>query len=250
MTHLDRIAAANYEPIRADVLRALPHTTGIVESVAQPVVPGRNIHKVLRILDVGGSRSGRRIWASIFERLELVFYVASLTDYSEVLFYDQSTNRLHDSLEVFHELCHSRWLARTPVVLLLTHYDALPEVLETTPLDTPTGPLSTRADVDAACEFIAGQFHAAAERSSVPVFLTRQTPSPLREFCMNQATQRHNLELAKLPNHVKAEVLARRQGQGGGSPESRLLHTYILNALDERCMRQLKDILLRTELIF
>ena len=56
------------------------------------------------IIDMGGLRTERRKWKRKYENIDAVFFVASLTDWAQELYEDESRNRMQESLAVW--LCH------------------------------------------------------------------------------------------------------------------------------------------------
>uniref|UniRef100_A0A1A8B0Z0 Guanine nucleotide binding protein (G protein), alpha 15 (Gq class) n=1 Tax=Nothobranchius furzeri TaxID=105023 RepID=A0A1A8B0Z0_NOTFU len=79
MNNLDRISAQDYIPTEQDVLRVRFPTTGI-HDYAFTV---KNI--TLRIVDVGGQKSERRKWIHCFENVTSLIFLASLSEYDQVL---------------------------------------------------------------------------------------------------------------------------------------------------------------------
>ncbi|MCP9264768.1 Guanine nucleotide-binding protein G(O) subunit alpha [Dirofilaria immitis] len=85
---IDRIAAVDYKPSEQDILLTRVKTTGIVE--VDFVI--KNVR--FRIFDVGGQRSERKKWIHCFEDVHAIIYVAAISEYAEVLFEDNTTNRM------------------------------------------------------------------------------------------------------------------------------------------------------------
>ncbi|VDN82206.1 unnamed protein product [Brugia pahangi] len=85
---IDRITALDYKPNEQDILLTRIKTTGIVE-----------VHFTIknipfRVFDVGGQRSERKKCIHYFEDVSAVIYVAAISEYAEVLFEDNTTNRM------------------------------------------------------------------------------------------------------------------------------------------------------------
>ncbi|XP_056132735.1 guanine nucleotide-binding protein subunit alpha-11-like [Lampris incognitus] len=79
MTNLDRIATPDYIPTAQDVLRVRFPTTGIHDY-------SFNVKTItLRIVDVGGQKSERRKWIHCFENVTSLIFLASLSEYDQVL---------------------------------------------------------------------------------------------------------------------------------------------------------------------
>ncbi|KAK6108360.1 G-protein alpha subunit family protein [Brugia pahangi] len=102
---IDRITALDYKPSEQDILLTRIKTTGIVE-----------VHFTIknipfRVFDVGGQRSERKKCIHYFEDVSAVIYVAAISEYAEVLFEDNTTNRMVESMCLFETICNSRWIA-------------------------------------------------------------------------------------------------------------------------------------------
>jgi GTPase SAR1 family protein len=117
MDSLDRIAAPGYTPSVTDVLRSRVRTSGIVEEEYV-------IDKVDYIMyDVGGQRNERKKWIHCFDGVTAVIFVASLSEYDQVLYEDASVNRMEEAIALFDEICNSRWFANTSMILFLNKRD-------------------------------------------------------------------------------------------------------------------------------
>jgi GTPase SAR1 family protein len=114
---LARISDPSYEPTDDDILRVRVRTTGIIE------MPFTVNDVPFRLFDVGGQRTERRKWIHCFENTNAVIFVASLSEYDQVLFEDNSTNRIHEALKLFNETCNSTYFANTALLLFLNKRD-------------------------------------------------------------------------------------------------------------------------------
>jgi guanine nucleotide-binding protein G(i) subunit alpha len=113
------------------------------------------------LFDAGGQRAERRKWIQFFNDVTALVYMASLTDYDEVLYEDATKNRLQESLEVFDELCRTQ---QWQTLLFLNKIDLF-EIkfsLKKIPLNVsglfPTAP--DTEDVDDAIEWMASLYKA------------------------------------------------------------------------------------------
>lgn len=61
------------------------------EKVWRFVGPSSKINKILRVFDVGGQRSQRKKWIHCFDDAKAIIYVASLSEYDQVLEEDNLT---------------------------------------------------------------------------------------------------------------------------------------------------------------
>ncbi|XP_041060217.1 guanine nucleotide-binding protein subunit alpha-11-like [Carcharodon carcharias] len=121
LTDIDRIAASDYIPTDQDVLRVRVPTTGINEY-------SFNMHRVsLRIVDVGGQKSERRKWIHCFENVISVIFLASLSEYDQVLEESENENRMKESLGLFHFILKSNYFENSSIILFLNKKDILEE---------------------------------------------------------------------------------------------------------------------------
>ena len=73
--------------------------------------------------DVGGQRNERKKWIHCFENVTAVIFVAALSEYDQVLYEDETTNRMTEALNLFDEICNSRWFRETSMILFLNKRD-------------------------------------------------------------------------------------------------------------------------------
>ncbi|XP_037106520.1 guanine nucleotide-binding protein subunit alpha-11-like [Syngnathus acus] len=128
MSQLDRIAEPDYVPTEQDVLRVRFPTTGIHDYAF-------TINKItLRIVDVGGQKSERRKWIHCFENVTSLIFLASLSEYDQVLEESDTTNRMEESLALFYTTIHSPWFHTTSIILFLNKTDLLADKILTSDL--------------------------------------------------------------------------------------------------------------------
>jgi len=69
------------------------------------------------MFDVGGQRNERKKWIHCFENVTAVLFVAAISAYDQTLYEDETTNRMVEALNLFEEICNSRWFRDTSMVL-------------------------------------------------------------------------------------------------------------------------------------
>ncbi len=62
----------------------------------------------------GVQRNERRKWIHCFERCSALLFVTAISEYDEVLYEDHSVNRMVESINLFAELCNSKWYHTVP----------------------------------------------------------------------------------------------------------------------------------------
>jgi len=120
---IDRISASDYIPTEADILRSRVRTTGIQEE--HYFIDG--IEFIM--FDVGGQRNERKKWIHIFDNCTAVIFVAAISEYNQVLYEDNTMNRIDEALDLFEEISNSKWFKKTAMVLFLNKRDLFAEKL-------------------------------------------------------------------------------------------------------------------------
>lgn len=88
-----------------------------------------------RVFDVGGVRSERKKWIHVFENVAVNIFLVDISEYDQVLYEDQSTNRMQESLVLWDNICNSKWFQNTSTVLFFTRTDCLKSKLATRPIN-------------------------------------------------------------------------------------------------------------------
>jgi len=122
--NVDRFVLPDYIPNATDVLRVRARTTGIIETYFK--IRGTPF----RMVDVGGQRSERKKWIHFFEDVTAIIYCVALNEYDMKLFEDEKVNRMEESLELFQEICNSKWFTKTAIILFLNKSDLFREKIE------------------------------------------------------------------------------------------------------------------------
>lgn len=62
-----------------------------------------------------------------FQDVTAVIFCVALSEYDLKLYEDDQTNRMHESLKLFKEICNSRWFVDTSMILFLNKRDLFEE---------------------------------------------------------------------------------------------------------------------------
>ncbi|KAF8907792.1 heterotrimeric G-protein alpha subunit, GPA1-like protein [Mucidula mucida] len=149
---LDRMSAPGYLPTDQDILRSRVKTTGITETTFKV---GELTYK---LFDVGGQRSERKKWIHCFENVTALVFLVSLSEYDQMLYEDESVNRMQEALTLFDSICNSRWFVKTSIILFLNKIDLFAEKLPRSPLGDYFPDYSGGDNYDAACDFLLHRF--------------------------------------------------------------------------------------------
>ncbi|GAA5821134.1 hypothetical protein JCM10212_006432 [Sporobolomyces blumeae] len=128
---IPRTSAVNYLPTDEDILHTRVQNTGIVEE--NFFLEGTKVV----VIDVGGQRSERKKWIHCFEDVQLLLFVASISEYDQYLFEDESQPRLTETLALWEGIASSPWFRKTPIVLFLNKTDILEAKVAANPQSIP-----------------------------------------------------------------------------------------------------------------
>jgi len=116
---LDRIATPDYVPTLQDILYCRKTTKGVIECrIEIDNVP-------FLFVDVGGQRTQRQKWFQCFESVTSILFMASTSEYDQVLLEDRRTNRVQESRNIFDTIINNRIFERISVILFLNKIDLL-----------------------------------------------------------------------------------------------------------------------------
>jgi GTPase SAR1 family protein len=149
---LAEVQTPDYLPTEQDVLRSRVRTTGIVENAFD--IEGNQF----KMFDVGGQRNERKKWIHCFENVTAVLFVAAISEYDQVLYEDENTNRMDEALNLFEEICNSRWFRDTAMILFLNKRDLFEEKIKQVSLKVCFSEYDGQDTYEDGCEFLTSQF--------------------------------------------------------------------------------------------
>ncbi|CAK5278893.1 unnamed protein product [Mycena citricolor] len=149
---IDRMSTPDYLPTDQDILRSRVKTTGITETTFKVG------ELTYRLFDVGGQRSERKKWIHCFENVTALVFLVSLSEYDQMLYEDESVNRMQEALTLFDSICNSRWFVKTSIILFLNKIDLFAEKLPRSPLGDYFPDYQGGDNYDAACEYLLHRF--------------------------------------------------------------------------------------------
>jgi len=111
-------------------MRAKQKTTGINQIEVE--------HKgsTIVLVDVGGQRSERRKWFSLFDGVNTAIFLVALDEYDMVCEEDGQTNRLTESLTLWSEMTDLAIFRPPSWILFLNKWDLFEQKIKTKPLIT------------------------------------------------------------------------------------------------------------------
>ena len=191
-----RIASPNYVPATDDILRCRARTTGIHEILFKVQM----FH--FRMVDVGGQRSERKKWVHCFQDVTAILFVVAMNSYDMRLYEDENVNRMHEAIQLFDEICNSKWFRQTALVLFLNKSDLFKEKIEKVDLKV------CFADYAGGCNYSNGSLYMQTKFKS----LNRQPNKPVYSH-ITCATDTENVKFVF--NSVRDVLLNQSLGASG-----------------------------------
>ena len=145
----------DYTPTEQDVLRARVRTTGIVQQNFQIG------EKKYTMFDVGGQRNERRKWIHCFDNVTAVIFVTAISEYDQLLYEDENTNRIDEALVLFDQICNHPSFKKTSMILFLNKRDLFEKKLKMKDLTCWENTPETKAcgrDYDKCVKYLKGRF--------------------------------------------------------------------------------------------
>jgi len=150
--NVDKFIRPDFRPNKMDMLKTRVRTTGILET-------SFTIEEIkFKIFDVGGQRNERKKWIHCFENVAAVIFVAAISEYDQVLCEDSTTNRVVEALNLFEEICNSRWFNQSAMILFLNKRDLFEEKVKRVPLNVCFNDYKGANEYEEAWKFIAKKF--------------------------------------------------------------------------------------------
>jgi len=175
--NIDRLKDASYCPNEIDIINCRSKTTGITETEFDV----DNVH--YRMVDVGGQRSERKKWMHCFQDVTAAIFCVALSEYDLLLYEDDQTNRMAESLKLFKEICNNKWFVNSSIILFLNKKDLFEKKIQVTDLNVCFPEYTGGKNFEAASQFIK------------TIFLSQNT-NPLKQIFphITCATDRSNVE--------------------------------------------------------
>jgi len=164
-TEMDRLSDPEYVPSVADILRSRQQTTGVQET--KFVVDNFSF----RLIDVGGQRSQRRKWIHCFENVTAVLFVVAMSEYDLKLSEDESVNRMHESLQLFDDICNNGWLQNVSMILFLNKKDLFQEKIQKVDLNYCFPEYTGGKDYENASNYIKSAFNGVNKNKKKRVYI-------------------------------------------------------------------------------
>lgn len=174
---IDRVSKQDFVPNESDLVRVRIRTTGVNELKVENPAGGD-----LVIVDVGGQQNERKYWISQFNSVNALIFVVGASDYDKLLWEDDTTNRMHDSLQLFKDISNNSAFANTGIILFLNKYDIFKEKAKKVDMNVCWEDYSKGLSPEAAIKFMEGKFKAVCTKhKNIFVHYTSATDAQLTE---------------------------------------------------------------------
>lgn len=181
ISQIDTIADSKYIPSVADILHSRAKTVGIVEQ--KFVSQGQKILMV----DVGGQRNERRKWIHSFDGVTTVIYVASLSEYDQMLEEDTQTPRMTESITLYKDICNDRLFKKKTFIIFYNKDDLFKEKIQKIDLKVAFPEYEGGKNYDKALAFIKQKYDDANLNKKRKTYshITTATDTKMVEFVFN-----------------------------------------------------------------
>ncbi|KAJ3076688.1 guanine nucleotide-binding protein subunit alpha [Podochytrium sp. JEL0797] len=152
LNDLDRLCDPTFMPTDQDILNSRIMTTTIIETRFK--IEG----VIFRVFDVGGQRSERKKWAPYFDDINAIIYLVAINSYDQILFEDDSTNRMIESMNLFASICNHPMFKKTAMIIFMNKIDLFRIKLETKLISDYFPSYEGPNDFDNGSEYFATRF--------------------------------------------------------------------------------------------
>ena len=125
LCHIDRIFEPNYIPTQEDILHIYIPTKRTIEfELDRDKMKMRKwpkCHDSIKFIDMGGLRSERRKWIHCFKQVGAIVFLASLSEYDQMMYGNQNITRLDESIALFQTVMD--WFEYSSFILFLNKMD-------------------------------------------------------------------------------------------------------------------------------
>lgn len=170
LDNIIRLTEDFYIPSAQDIIQCRLRTTSINE------IQFKYKQLEFKMVDVGGQRSERRKWIHCFDNVDMVLFIAAMSDYDQSDPEDSRFNRMKQSYEIFKAIVRSDIFRNASIVLFLNKNDIFRQKLKTSPLQNCFSTYKGDGSPEDAEEFVKKQFRRCIqERHKFSCFVTTAT---------------------------------------------------------------------------
>jgi len=162
--NIERFCEADFMPSEEDAVMARVRTTGIVVTELEQKIPKTDPNEPefikFQVVDVGGQRNERKKWMHCFDDVKSILFCVNLAGYNQVLFEDNTKNRMVEEFELFQKVVHNSIFETTPIFLFLNKKDIFETMIMEVDLKHNFPTYEGGKDLGHALDYIQGEFKA------------------------------------------------------------------------------------------
>ena len=125
---VQRVTQKNYQPSSEDISRTVMEDQDVRNVMIPRKAAGRRF--CYRFIDTVESSASGDTWIDASEDISLVVQVVDIADFDVTNFGNTSAHDAQRDVVLFKQICSSRWLAKTPLLVLLSNADSMIDKLE------------------------------------------------------------------------------------------------------------------------
>ena len=110
-------------------------TNGVMEAIFPIKDDSGDRTMELFVYDVGGVRIERKYWIHAFEKVDIVIFTVDIACYDQLLYEDESVNRMSEALTLFNSVVNSRWFVKSEMILCFTKGAKLAAKIKHSPVE-------------------------------------------------------------------------------------------------------------------
>jgi len=133
--NIERIREPGYKATDDDILRVRIRTRNIIVEPLQVVGKGGQVN-TMEVIDVGGQQTERKKWIHYFDSVDLVIFIAALSEYNQLLNENDTENRMVDAIEEFERIINGHAFLDQNVVLFLNKIDLFEKKVPKVPIQS------------------------------------------------------------------------------------------------------------------
>jgi len=160
--HCQRFCEEDFMPTEEDQVMARIRTTGIVLTNVESKIIKEDKDEPdslqFQVVDVGGQRNERKKWMHCFDDVACILFIVNLAGYNQVLFEDNTKNRMEEELELFEKVTHNPIFADTPIFLFLNKKDLFEQMIKERDMRHIFSDYDGGLNLDPALEYIKDAF--------------------------------------------------------------------------------------------
>lgn len=106
----------------------------------------------------------------MFENVTALVFLIAISEYDQMLYEDETVNRMQEAMTLFESVANSRWFIKTSIILFLNKIDLFRAKLPHSPLANTFPDYKGGSNYDAACAFLLKKFVSLNQNPSKSIY--------------------------------------------------------------------------------